>query len=131
KPVPTRKESTMTSTEVLLAGPTALPTSSGIGGSFWASQGQNFLLAAIAIVVFLAVVALIMYGADLIEGAWRNRAQLLIFVGPALLLLAVGLIYPALDTTWISFNEISQEPDPETGINTTTMQFVGLDIYRF
>jgi len=121
----------MTSTAVLLAGSAALPMSSGMGGQLWASQGKNLRFGLIAIAVFLAVVGLIMYGADLIKGAWRNRAQLVIFVSPALLLLAIGLIYPALDTTWISFNELVQEPDPETGINTTTMQFVGLETYRF
>lgn len=121
----------MTSTAVLLAGPAGLPMSSGMGGDFWASQGKNILFALAAIAVFVVVVALVMYGADLVKGAWRNRVQLVVFVGPALLLLAVGLIYPALDTTWLSFNEIVQEPDPDTGINTTTMQFAGLDAYRF
>ena len=119
------------STAVLLAGQTGIPMSSGLGGSFWANQGQNFLLAGVAIVVFLVVVVLLMYGADLVKGALRNKVQLVVFVAPALLLLAVGLIYPALDTTWLSFNEIVQEPDPETGINTTTTQFAGLDTYRF
>ncbi len=120
----------MTSTEVLLASPGVMPMS-GLGANFWANQGQNLLFAALAIIAFLAVVALIMFGADLIKGAMRNKIQLLVLIGPALLLLAVGLIYPALDTTWLSFNEITQEPDPDTGIYTTTMQFAGLDTYRF
>lgn len=120
----------MTSTEVLLATPGALPMS-GLGASFWSTQGQNLLLAAVAIVVFLIVVALIMFGADLVKGALRNKVQLVVLLAPALLLLGVGLVYPALDTTWLSFNEITQEPDPDTGIYTTTQTFAGLDTYRF
>lgn len=120
----------MLSTEVLLASPGVLPTS-GLGANFWSTQGQNLMLAAVSIVVFLVVVALIMFGADLVKGALRNKIQTLVLVGPAVLLLGVGLIYPALDTTWLSFNAITQEPDPDTGIYTTTMQFAGLDTYRF
>lgn len=120
----------MTSAEVLLAGPGVLPMA-GLGANFWSTQGQNLLKGGIAIVVFLAVVALVMFGADLVKGAMRNRVQLIVLIGPALFLLAVGLIYPALDTTWLSFNKSSQEPDPDTGVYTTVMTFVGLDTYRF
>ena len=120
----------MMSTEVLLAVPGAVPMS-GLGATFWSTQGQNLLLGGVAIVVFLLVVALVMFGADLVKGAMRNKVQLFVLLAPALLLLGVGLIYPALDTTWLSFNEITQEPDPDTGIYVTTQAFAGLDTYRF
>ncbi len=106
-------------------------TATDLGPDFWASQGQNLLFGAIAVVAFLAIVALIMFGADLIKGRARDKVQLAVLVSPVLLLLGVGLVYPALDTTWLSFNEITNEPDPDTGIFTTTMQFIGLDNYRF
>ncbi|WP_234983317.1 carbohydrate ABC transporter permease [Demequina sp. NBRC 110053] len=120
----------MPTTEVLAAGPRPLPMA-GLGADFWATQGQNLLFGAIAILAFLAIIALIMFGADLVKGGARDKVQLVVLITPVLALLGVGLIYPALDTTWLSFNEISNEPDPTTGIYTTTMQFVGLDNYRF
>jgi alpha-glucoside transport system permease protein len=108
-----------------------LPAATDLGSGFWSSQAQNLLFGAIAIVAFLAIVALVMWGADLIKGGVRDRVQLVVLIAPVLLLLAVGLIYPAIDTTWLSFNEVTNEPDPATGIYTTSMQFVGLDNYRF
>ncbi|MDN4480329.1 carbohydrate ABC transporter permease [Demequina muriae] len=120
----------MTSTEVLLSGPRVLPTA-GLDGDFWATQGSNVLFGAVAIVVFLIIVVLVMYGADLIKGRFREKITLIVLISPVLLLLGIGLIWPAIDTTWLSFNTVTDAPDPDTGIYTTTMQFVGLDNYRF
>lgn len=120
----------MASTEAIDFASRVLPTA-GLDGGFWATQGQNLLLGAIAIVVFSTVILLVMYGADLVRGRGRDKIQLGILIAPVLLLLGVGLIYPALDTTWISFNQISNEANPDTGIYSTVMQFVGLENYRF
>ncbi|GMA35371.1 hypothetical protein GCM10025876_15750 [Demequina litorisediminis] len=119
----------MGSTELLAAG-LRVPAAD-LGADFWADQGKNLLFGAVAIVAFIAIVALIMFGADLIKGRARDRVQLVVLVAPVLILLGIGLVYPAIDTAWLSFNEISQEPDPDTGIYTTAMSFVGLDNYRF
>ncbi|WP_430868189.1 carbohydrate ABC transporter permease [Demequina aurantiaca] len=104
---------------------------SGLDAQFWAAQGQNLLMGAIAIVVFITVIMLIMYGADLVKGRGRDKLQLVVLISPVLILLGIGLVYPALDTFWISFNSITDAPDPDTGIYTTTMQFIGLENYRF
>jgi len=120
----------MVSTEALPSLSRVLPTA-GLDGNFWSTQGQNLLLAAIAVVVFITVVILVMYGADLIKGRGRDKLQLVILISPVLLLLSVGLIYPALDTAWLSFNGVSNEANPDTGIYTTVTQFVGLENYRF
>lgn len=120
----------MASTDVLLTASRSLPTA-GLDADFWSTQGQNLLLAAVAIVAFITVILLIMYGADLVKGGGRDKVQLVVLISPVLLLLGIGLIYPALDTTWLSFNEVTNEPNPDTGIYTTMMQFVGLDNYRF
>ena len=103
----------------------------GLDADFWSEQGSNLLLGAIAIVAFLAVVALVMFGADLVKGRARDKVQLVVLITPVLVLLGVGLVYPAIDTVYLSFTEIIQEPDPVTGINTETIAFVGLDNYRF
>ncbi|WP_062380104.1 carbohydrate ABC transporter permease [Demequina pelophila] len=103
----------------------------GLDSQFWSTQGSNVTLAVIAIVAFVAVVALIMFGADLVRGRSRDKVQLVVLVTPVLALLAVGLIYPAFDTIWISFTESVREPDPETGINTVTTTFAGLSNYVY
>lgn len=103
----------------------------GLDGEFWSTQGSNLILAGIAIVAFIAVVALVMFGADLVRGRIRDKVQLVVLITPVLVLLGIGLVYPALDTVWLSFSEITQEPDPVTGINTETISFVGLDNYRY
>lgn len=120
----------MTSTEVPLSLTRGLPMA-GLDGEFWSTQGSNLLLAAIAIVAFLAVVALVMFGADLVRGVIRDKVQLVVLIAPVLFLLGVGLIYPALSTIWLSFNDVVDTPDAVTGIYTTVTQFVGLDHYQF
>ncbi len=112
----------------LLSGRPVIPLS-GIDADFWSQQGSNLLLAAIAIIAFIAVVALVMFGADLVKGRIRDKVQLVVLVTPVLALLGIGLVYPAFDTVWLSFNEIVKEPDPVTGINTESMHFVGLENY--
>jgi alpha-glucoside transport system permease protein len=120
----------MLSSEAFPLGGRGVPAS-GLDAEFWAVQGQNLLLAAIAVVAFIAVVALIMFGADLIKGRGKDKAQLVVLVAPVLILLAIGLIWPALYTTWLSFTEVVNEPDPDTGIYTTTTTFAGLVNYQF
>lgn len=112
-------------------GPRTLLPQAGLDAQFWSEQGSNLLLGAVAIVAFIAVVGLVMFGADLVKGRARDKVQLVVLITPVLLLLAVGLIYPAIDTAYLSFSEIVKEPDPVTGINTETVAFVGLDNYRF
>jgi alpha-glucoside transport system permease protein len=120
----------MTSTEVPLSLTRGLPMA-GLDGEFWSIQGSNVLLAVIAIAVFLVVMALIMFGADLVRGAVRDKVQLVVLISPVLFLLGVGLIYPALSTVWLSFNKVVNEPDAVTGIFTSITQFVGFDNYQF
>ncbi|WP_084075342.1 carbohydrate ABC transporter permease [Demequina sp. NBRC 110052] len=104
---------------------------SGLDAEFWSTQGSNLTLAAVAIIAFIAVVALVMFGADLVRGKARDKVQLVVLITPVLVLLGVGLVYPALDTVWLSFTEIVKEPDPVTGINTESVNFVGLANYTY
>jgi len=103
----------------------------GLDGEFWATQGSNVLLALVAIVVFIVVVALVMFGADLVRGVIRDKVQLVVLIAPVLFLLGVGLIWPAISTIWLSFNTVVDTPDAATGIYTSVAQFVGLDNYQF
>jgi len=120
----------MTSTEVPLSLTRGLRMS-GLDGEFWNTQGSNLTLAAVAVAAFLVVVVAVMFGADLVRGRIRDKVQLVVLISPVLFLLAVGLIYPAIDTIWLSFNDVVKQPDAVTGIYTTVTQFSGLDNYRF
>jgi len=77
--------------------------------------GQMF----IAIGVFVAIVAVVLLVAGRFGGFRGDRIVGRAFVAPALLLLALGLIYPAVVTTWQSFKDA----------NGTS--FVGLANFKF
>ncbi|MGL4172521.1 MAG: carbohydrate ABC transporter permease [Actinomycetota bacterium] len=55
--------------------------------------------------------------ASLFKGRRGERAQTLVFLAPAILLLLIGLVYPAIRTIWESF------------LGTDSTAFVGLDNY--
>jgi len=77
---------------------------------------------ALALIVFAAVVlALLLVArvAERIRGRGRTSVMVALFAGPALVLLAVGLIYPAIRTFWMSFYD------------RRTENFVGFDNYAF
>jgi alpha-glucoside transport system permease protein len=71
--------------------------------SFWSDNlpklGQMFG----AIAVFLAVLAVIFYIAGRANGKAQRPVAILVFLGPALLLLLFGLLGPAIRTFLLSF----------------------------
>lgn len=74
----------------------------------------------IAVVLFAAVVGLLLLIAKLADGLRskaRTPAVIAVFVGPALLMLGIGLIYPFIRTTWMSF------------MDSRSQSFVGFDNY--
>jgi alpha-glucoside transport system permease protein len=86
-------------------------------GSLWDVIGPNLVLLVISLVAFAAVVvALFLIGSRASVRA-QEWLRYLIFLAPALLLLLIGLIYPALRTIWLSLMDKSSE------------NFVGLDNY--
>lgn len=65
---------------------------------------------ATGLLVFAAVVAVIMVVLDRTgRGEKRNTLQLILFLGPALALLAIGLIYPAIRTSFMAFTDRAGE----------------------
>ena len=53
-----------------------------------------------------------------LPGAWRERGQVVVFLGPAVFLVFAGLLVPAVRTIWVSFRD-----DPArngSGSTTTT-----------
>jgi alpha-glucoside transport system permease protein len=71
----------------------------------------------VAVALFAAVMGGVLFLADRMRGRRANLVQSIAFVAPALLLLAVGLVYPAARTAYQSF------------FDRTSVNFVGLSNY--
>jgi len=87
-----------------------------VGFLLYSKNGQLVL----ALLAFVAVVAVLLVAARLAErltGRGRSSVMVAVFGGPALLLLAVGLIYPAVRTGWMSL------------LDGNSQGFVGLENY--
>jgi alpha-glucoside transport system permease protein len=70
---------------------------------FWSDLIEKFGVMFLGLAAFAAVVGLVLFLADRAPKRGRDIVQLAAFVGPAIILLAVGLVYPALRTTALSF----------------------------
>lgn len=77
----------------------------------------QMVLALIAIAVIIAVLLLLASLADRLKGRGRNIASVLVFVIPAFFLLTMGLIWPAIQTSYNSF------------FDRNSVNFVGLQNY--
>jgi len=86
-------------------------------GSVWDVILPNLTLLVIALVSFAAVVYALFLIGSRASVKWQGWLRYGIFLGPALLLLLVGLIYPALRTIWMSFMDKRSE------------SFIGFDSY--
>jgi alpha-glucoside transport system permease protein len=87
------------------------------------ADANRFALAGVAIVVGVGGVFLLYWGmnrvVDLLPDSIRGGVRPYVFVGPALVILAVFLIYPVVNTIIISFGDRQGQG------------FVGLDNYEF
>ncbi len=64
---------------------------------------KTLLVVIAGLAIFFAIIAGFYWLASQLKEPWRERARVAVFVGPALILLVGGLIYPALNTIWYSF----------------------------
>jgi alpha-glucoside transport system permease protein len=71
------------------------------------STGSKFVSMYIAIAIFLAVMLVVLFLADRVRSRRGERIQTIAFVLPASLMIALGLLYPALKTIWWSFKDAS------------------------
>lgn len=83
------------------------------------SKNGQMILAVLAFLAILVILLLIARAADHLRGRKQTFAMAAVFGGPALLLLAVGLIYPAVRTIWMSFMDKRSD------------SFVALDNYAY
>ena len=70
---------------------------------------EKIVQVGIGIAVFLAVIGLILFLADKAPKRAKDVVQLVVFLAPALVLLAIGLIYPAIRTSVIAFSNKAGE----------------------
>ena len=86
-------------------------------GSVWDVIGPNLTLLVISLAAFAAVIYALFLIGSRASVRWQGWLRYGVFLGPAILLLLVGLIYPALRTIWLSFMDKRSE------------NFIGLDNY--
>jgi len=86
-------------------------------GSVWDVIGPNFTLLVTSLAAFAAAIYALFLIGSRASVRWQGWLRYGVFLGPALLLLLVGLIYPALRTIWMSFMDKRSE------------NFVGFDNY--
>ncbi|WP_296605756.1 carbohydrate ABC transporter permease [Nocardioides sp.] len=82
------------------------------------STGEKFIQMLIAIAVFFAVVAVILLVTQRLRSRRGELIQSAAFVLPAIALICLGLLYPAVKTIWQSFHD------------RTGQAMVGLDNYQ-
>src|SRR5690606_31625843 len=88
-------------------------------GFFLYSKNGQLILAVLAFLAVLAALLLLATAVDRVRGRKQTFLMAAVFGGPALLLLAVGLIYPAIRTMWMSFMDKRSD------------EFVGFDNYAY
>ena len=86
-------------------------------GSVWDVIGPNLILLVIALIAFAAVIYALFLIGSRASVRWQGWLRYGVFLGPALLLLLIGLIYPALRTIVMSF------------MDKRAQNFVGFDNY--
>ncbi|MBZ5739607.1 carbohydrate ABC transporter permease [Nocardioides mangrovi] len=84
------------------------------------STSDKLIQMVIAVVIFYAVIAVILLVTQRLRSRSGERIQAAAFLGPSLLLIGVGLLYPAIVTVWQSFH----------GAQTFDPPWVGLDNYK-
>ena len=82
------------------------------------SSGEKFVQMFICIILFFGVVALILLLTSRLRSQRGEKIQFVAFVLPAIALIVLGLLYPAINTIYSSFRD------------NTSSAFVGLDNYQ-
>jgi len=82
------------------------------------STPEKFMQMVFAVVIFVVLVAVILFVAGRFSGRRGDRITAFAFLAPAVLLVVFGLVYPGLNTIWQSF------------FNASGGSFIGLDNYQ-
>jgi alpha-glucoside transport system permease protein len=74
-------------------------------GNFISVNGPKFMQILVALLVFFVVLAVIFFIAGKANGKKTRPIAILVFLGPALVLVSVGLLIPAIQTIFFSFKD--------------------------
>ncbi|HEX2248589.1 MAG TPA: sugar ABC transporter permease [Arthrobacter sp.] len=73
--------------------------------------GEKFVQVVIALAIFAAIIGLIMLLVDRAPKSFRDKATLIGFLAPAAILLAIGLVGPAVLTAFLAFTDRNGDPN--------------------
>ncbi len=82
------------------------------------STAEKFIQLVIAVGLFVGVMAVVLFIADRVKSRQGERFQTTAFVLPAVVMIAVGLLYPGLRTIYESFR------------NSASTEFIGFENYQ-
>ena len=82
------------------------------------STGEKFVQMGIAVALFVAVMGVVLFVADRVKSRRGEVLQTSAFVLPAVLMVSLGLLYPAIKTIYESFRDANSQ------------KFVGFDNYH-
>jgi alpha-glucoside transport system permease protein len=87
------------------------------------------------VAAFIAILLVVLFVAGRATGRFQKPVTILVCLGPAVVLLVIGLVLPAIQTILISFKnqqilgELKCPPHPTPGFPCT--KYIGLDNYKF
>jgi alpha-glucoside transport system permease protein len=73
--------------------------------------GEKFVQVVIALAIFAAIIGLIMLLVDRAPKSFRDKATIIGFLAPAAILLAIGLVGPAVLTAFLAFTDRNGDPN--------------------
>ncbi len=83
-------------------------------------NASKLALMASVVLVFFGVLLLVLFLAGRASGRWQTPLARLIFLGPAALLVIIGLVIPAIQTTYGSF----QGPDGKKSVGLANYEWI-------
>lgn len=101
---------------VAVAAAALVPVLTGEGGGRFTKVGIALFFGVVGIfAVFWAMDTVV----DHLPGSWRETVRPYVFVGPALVMLGIFLVYPVVNTVWLSLHDARAD------------EWVGLDNFQF
>ena len=73
--------------------------------------GEKFFQVVVALAIFAAIIGLIMLLVDRAPKSFRDKATIIGFLAPAAVLLAIGLVGPAVLTAFLAFTDRNGDPN--------------------
>jgi alpha-glucoside transport system permease protein len=112
-----------------MSGPTALLAQPVIAdGSIWSDAGIKFFNTFGTVATFFGIVLLVFFAAGRATGRFYRPLAITVFLGPAIALLLVGLVIPAIRTFYLSL--LNADSDKFIGAKNYQWAFTSSDIQQ-